>query len=74
LISFADFDEIPTQLKKLRTVPSNIQFSIVNDILEQLEFRDADVHIKVADMISYETKRNETKVKIDKFHFKELVN
>jgi hypothetical protein len=40
-----DFDDIPTQLKKLRTAPSNSQLSIIIELLEQQEFPVADQHI-----------------------------
>jgi hypothetical protein len=45
LISLTDFDDIPTQLKKLRTAPSNSQLSIIIELLEQQEFPAADQHI-----------------------------
>jgi hypothetical protein len=45
LISLTDFDDIPTQLKKLRTAPSNSQLSIIIELLEQQDFPVADQHI-----------------------------
>ncbi len=44
-ISLTDFDDIPTQLKKLRKAPSNSQLSIIIELLEQQEFPVADAHI-----------------------------
>jgi hypothetical protein len=46
LIDLHDFDDIPTQIKKLERMPGNPQLVVIIELLVQQEFTAADDHIR----------------------------